>query len=408
MRNNKGKVSIDVAEADALLHGMVRPFPVESVPLWESEGRVLREPLKADAAYPSFDRVCMDGFALRHETWELGRRSFAVSDYAPAGKNPSPLRDADACIEVMTGAALPAGCDCVVPMEQIERTGEVIEIKSGIEVRKGQHIHAQGRDYQAGDILLEEGTRLLGPQMAVAAAAGYSRLPVSRRPRLMLVSTGDELVPVETRPQGSQIRMTHPYALQGLLRPWADLSWTHARDDAEELSGAVSSALSKAECVLITGGVSAGRHDLVPETLESLGAKRLFHKVRQRPGKPIWVGESADGKTIFAFPGNPVAATMCTRRYLLPWLWRCLGMAEPIPLRLPLAEAMTGLENLTLFSAMQRRARSDGGWEVHSCRVQGSGDFSGLSSSHGFVEIPAGRLHLEAGELLPYYDWGFA
>lgn len=244
--------------------------------------------------------------------------------------------------------------------------------------------------------------------MAVAAAAGYSHLPVSRRPRLMLVSTGDELVPVETTPQGAQIRMTHPYALQGLLKPWADLAWTHARDDAAELRAAISSALSKADALLITGGVSAGRYDLVPETLESLGAKRLFHKVLQRPGKPIWVGESRDGKIIFAFPGNPVAATICTRRYLLPWLWRSLGMVAPVSLRLPLAEAIKGLENLTLFSAMRRRSRPDGSWEVHPCRVQGSGDFTGLSGSHGFVEIPAGRKELPAGELLPYYDWSFA
>src|SRR5262249_13523555 len=157
--------------------------------------------------------------------------------------------------------------------------------------------------YQAGDILIEDGVRLWGPQLATAAAVGYARLTVAIRPRFMLVVTGDELVPVEEKPRGPQIRMTHPYALQGLLRPWAQPAWTHARDDAGELRAALASALSKADCLLVTGGVSAGRHDLVPETLESLGAKPLFHKVRQRPGKPIWVGESREGQPIFAFPG---------------------------------------------------------------------------------------------------------
>ncbi len=399
---------IDVTEADALLRGMVRPFPTEPISLWEAEGRILREPIKADALYPPFDRVCMDGFALQYEAFEKGRRNFLVSGYAPAGKEPSPLKDPNACIEIMTGAALPPGCDCVIPVEHVKRLDDHIEIKPGIDARKKQHIHDRGRDYQPGDILLDEGVCLSGPQLAVAAAVGCSHLAVSKRPRLMLVITGDELVPVEERPSGAQIRMTHPYALQGLLRPWADLSWTHARDDAGELRAAIGKALLEADVVLITGGVSAGKWDLVPEALATLGAKQTFHKVRQRPGKPLWVGESKEGKVVFAFPGNPVAATMCTRRYLLPWLWRCLGMNEPIALKLPVAESIKGLENLTLFSAMQRRARSDGGWELHSCRVQGSGDFSGLSNSNGFVEISAGRISVEAGELLPYYDWSFA
>ncbi len=224
----------------------------------------------------------------------------------------------------------------------------------------------------------------------------------------MLVLTGDELVPVESQPQGPQIRMTHPYALQGLLRPWLDLSWTHSRDDATELRGAIKKALTEADGVLITGGVSAGKYDLVPETLEAMGVKMLFHKVQQRPGKPLWVGESNNGKPVFAFPGNPVAATMCTRRYLIPWLWRCLGMDEPVSLKLPLGEPLNGLEKLTLFSAMQKQTRPDGSWEARPCKVQGSGDFSGLSGSHGFVEIPAGRIQLNAGELVPYYDWSFA
>ena len=399
---------IDVADADALLRGMVRPFPVEHVSLWEAEGRILREPIKADVAYPHFDRVCMDGFAFRYDVYESGQRAFDVAGYAPAGKEPQPLENPKACIEVMTGAALPSGCDCVVPVEHVIRNGDRIEIKPDVDIRKKQHIHDRGRDYQAGDILLEEGARLTGPHLAVAAAAGYSRLPVSKRPRFMLVLTGDELVPVESKPQGAQIRMTHPYALQGLLRPWADFGWIHARDDADSLRSAISKALSESDGVLITGGVSAGRHDLVPEALAALGVNRIFHKVRQRPGKPFWLGESKDGKAVFAFPGNPVAATMCARRYLLPWLWRCSEMTEPISLRLPLSEQMNGLENLTLFSAVKRRMRADGGWEVHPCQVQGSGDFSGLSNSDGFVEIPAGKMSAEAGELMPYYDWSFA
>ena len=405
------RVLIDVAEADTLLRGMVRPFPAETVSIWEAEGRILREPVKADAAYPPFDRVCMDGFALRHESLEQGRRNFLISGQAPAGQESPLLNDSNACIEVMTGAALPPGCDCVIPVEQVKREKEPedrIEIKPGVDAFKRQHIHDRGRDYQRGNILLDDGVRLSGPQLAVAAAVGYSHLTVSKRPRIMLVLTGDELVPVEAQPAQVQIRMTHPYALQGLLRPWADLSWTHARDEAEALRAAIGKAASEADVVLITGGVSAGKHDLVPETLAALGARQIFHKVRQRPGKPLWVGESKEGKMIFAFPGNPVAATLCARRYLLPWLWRCLQMNEPVPLKLPVADGIKGLENLTFFPAMQRRVRFDGGWELLSCRVQGSGDFSGLAGSHGFIEIPAGRTMVEAGEMLPYYDWSFA
>ena len=216
---------IDVVEADALLRGMVKPVPVESVPLWETEGRILREPVKADAAYPPFDRVCMDGFALQWESLEKGQRDFFVAGYAPAGKTSPSLNDPNACIEVMTGAALPLSCDCVIPVEQVRREEDRILCKPDLEYRQRQHIHETGRDYQSGDILLEEGIRISGPQLAVAAAVGHTHLNVSKRPRIMLVLTGDELVPIDMKPEGPLIRMTHPYALQGLLRPWADLSW---------------------------------------------------------------------------------------------------------------------------------------------------------------------------------------
>lgn len=400
------RVSITVSDADALLRGLVRPVPEESVPLWEAAGRILREPVKADAAYPPFDRVCMDGFALRADA---GNRSeFHVDGFVPAGHSPIPLIRPEGCIEVMTGAALPQGTDCIVPVEDIIRTGDIIKLKSGTFLKTGQHIHSAGKDYRAGDILLEPGLRLNGPHLAVAAAVGQTQLRVSKRPAFHLLLTGDELVPVGKKPGGVQIRMTHPYALQGLIKPWADLTFEQVRDDAGEIGRAIQSALKKCDVLLLTGGVSAGRHDWVPEALGSLGAKTLFHKVKQRPGNPLWVGESAEGKPIFAFPGNPVAACVCARRYLLPWMWRCLGMDEPVPLNLPLAEAQKGLEDKVLFSPVTRRNAADGSWEAHASRIQGSGDFGGLAASHGFVEITAGRNRVEAGEKVPYFDWSFA
>ncbi len=402
------RVSIDVSEADALLHGRVRPFPAENVSLWDAAGRILREPVKADAAYPPFDRVCMDGFALRHSSIVEGRTDFAVKGFVPAGGQPIPLNDAAGCLEIMTGAALPSGCDCIVPVEETIREGETVSLKPGISVRPGQHVHPIGRDYLAGDILLEAGVRMLGPQLAVAAAVGCGSLTVSSRPRIHLILTGDELVAVDQKPKDVQIRMTHPFALRGMLQPWADLRFVHVRDRADEIQAAVETGLAESDILLMTGGVSAGRHDLVPETLAALGAKILFHKVKQRPGKPIWVGESKKGKPIFAFPGNPVAATVCARRFLLPWLWRCLEMDEPIPLRLPLTDAMKSHDTLTLFAPMTRRAAPGGGWELHPVPVRGSGDFAGLSGSHGFAEIQAGGQRIQAGEMLPYYDWGFA
>ena len=404
---------VSVSEADTLLHALASGFRRESLLLGEAAGRILAAPIIADAAYPSFDRVCMDGFALNHGAVDGGQRRFPVESFVPAGLAPEALRNPEACIEVMTGAVLPTGCDTVVPVEHVMREGEWVVLRDGVMAPEGRHVHATGRDYRAGDVLVPAGTVLTGPRLAAAAAVGCSHVTVARRPRLHLVLTGDELVPVTATPRAAQIRMTHPYAFDGLLRPWATLTWSQAADQTAGLHTEITRGLTGADALLLTGGVSAGRLDLVPKVLADAGVHVLFHKITQKPGRPLWVGRTGDGRAVFAFPGNPVSALVCMRRYFLPWLWRGLGLTMPAPVRLPLSAPVHGQKDKTVFMPVRRRGSPGGGWVLEPVELTGSGDFAGLTDSDGFIELPPDRaasspdarpLH-KTGDPVAYYEW---
>lgn len=366
------------------------------LPLAQALGRVLHVPILADRDAPPFPRVAMDGVALAVSSWEAGIRRYRVAGLQAAGDPPGRRAAPDSVLEVMTGAVLPEGCDCVIPVEELVRDGEWVELHPIQEPRLLQHVHAQGSDARAGAELLPTGCRLDSPALAVAAGAGAHTVSVRRRPNVALLSTGNELVPIPATPAPWQIRASNLCALEAALRA-AGHAPQRARlvdDDPGRLGAAIALALDEQELLILSGGVSMGRFDHVPALLVEAGGRLLVHGVAQRPGKPLLVMDFPDrpGRLAVGLPGNPVSALICLHRYVLPLLDTAEGRERSV-WRLPVPDEPTPPRGLTLFLPASLEADAFGGPQARLRPVAGSGDFIRLAGSAGFVEVddaPAG------------------
>jgi molybdopterin molybdotransferase len=391
---------IPFREAFDLLLAAVRLADSERVPLEKVSGRLLRQEIKADRDFPPFDRVMMDGFAMRAADFAAGR-DFVLSGCAPAGSPAMKLPSAVmTCVEVMTGAPLPLGADCIVPVEEITRDGGMIQVSPDFEVVPGRYVHATGSDSRAGERLLEPGVLLGSREIGVAASCGAAWIEVSKLPRIHILATGDELVAVDETPQPHQIRQSNANAIAcALQRAGHPVSASaRLRDDPVESAEAVRSALEASDWVIITGAVSKGARDFVPELLDSLGCRCLFHGVAQRPGKPAgcWLGPA--GQIVMALPGNPVSALTGLHAFVLPALVMDSGC--PLPkLRLVVpAGRFDGLPGMTQHLPV----KLDDAGRAHAAPTGNSGDFIGLLRSDGFVTIPP-RGGISAA--FPFIPW---
>lgn len=350
-----------------------------------AHGRVLRRAIHADRDVPSFDRVMMDGYALRAADLAVGR-CLHLAGNAAAGSPQAALPDvAGDCLEVMTGAPLPIGADCIVPVEETARTGsEEITIARGFEVAAGRFIHARGSDAREGDTLIESGCLLGSRQIGVAASCGAVVLQVSRLPRIAIQPTGDELVAVHAVPQAHQIRQSNGHAIRAALARAGYAADLHAPlgDDADTTD--LRGVLESNDWLIITGAVSKGARDFIPGLLDSLGCTRLFHGVAQRPGKPAgcWIGPA--GQVVMALPGNPVSALTGLYTFVLPSLAVASGLPLPKPRLVIPGARMDGLPGMTQHLPVTLGA--DG--RVLPAPTGNSGDFIGLLKSDGFVTLP--------------------
>ncbi|MCC6412918.1 MAG: molybdopterin molybdotransferase MoeA [Saprospiraceae bacterium] len=393
---------ISVEEATQLLKQYLADWGTEMVPLENAHGRILREPVVADRDFPPFDRVAMDGVALRFAEWSAGLSRFDVAGQAPAGMVPPTLSEPASVVEVATGAVLPPGTDTVVPYEHLQHDGnEVIVLAE--KVRKGQNIHRQGSDRQAGELLLFGGRRLDPSAMGVLATVGKSTVSVSRLPKTAILNTGDELVAVDATPQPWEIRMSNGWVIEGMLqKTGVSPTLFQCRDSLDELKITVKDILSEYDLIIITGAVSAGKRDHIPALLPELGIEKVFHKITQRPGKPLWFGQSKVGKTVFAMPGNPVSATLCASRYLMPWLNQSLGCSIYGPERVILGEQVIFEPAMTCFMPARLENR-EGRMVAFPKPSNGSGDLGKLPEADGFLELPAAWSVFNEGDVVDFY-----
>jgi len=395
------------ADADRLIGQHLQCLPIESLPLAQCAGAVLRENIYAERDQPPFDRVAMDGIALDSRAAGCCTRSFRIQATQAAGDAPLTLGAASDCIEVMTGAVLPAGCDSVVPVEELAITPGRAGLAVDARVEPWQNVHRRGSDTRAGTLLLSAGQRLRAPEIAIAASAGMARIRVSSQPMLVVISTGNELIEPGEPLLAHQVRRSNAYAIVSALREhgFQRVADDHIRDDADELRERLRFHLETHDVLVLSGGVSMGRFDLVPAALEELGVRAVFHKVAQRPGKPLWFGMAASGAAVFGLPGNPVSTLVCLARYVLPALAASQGQS-PVPARrMALGAPFTVTPALTHFIPV-RLEQDDWGREwAQPAPTNGSGDFTALAGTDGFVELPPGPNTYAKGFVTRLYRW---
>jgi len=395
------------AEAELLIGQHLQCLPVESLPLAQCAGAVLRENIYAERDQPPFDRVAMDGVALDSHTAQAGKRSFRIQATQAAGDPPLALGAKGDCIEVMTGAVLPLGCDSVVPVEELTIASGAAGLKPGARVELWQNVHRRGSDTRQGTLLVAAGARLRAPEVAIAASAGMARIRVSSQPLLVVISTGNELVEPGEPVLAHQVRRSNAYAVVSALRQhgFQRVADDHLQDVAEELRERLGFHLRTHDVLVLSGGVSMGKFDLVPEVLEELGVRAIFHKVAQRPGKPLWFGVGPSGAAVFGLPGNPVSTLICFTRYVLPALFGSLGQQASPAERIALGAPVTVTPPLSHFLPV-RLTQDDWGrtWAMPA-PTNGSGDFSALAGTDGFVELPPGPNTYPKGFVTRLYRW---
>lgn len=370
-------------------------------------GRVLAQALVADEDQPPFARSTRDGFACR--ALEVSAHGLLpVAGAIHAGEAPPGPLPPGAAWEIMTGAPVPAGADTVVMIEHVERVGDAMRLLPPRAMGEGDNIVAQGAQARAGDVLLEPGT-VLGPaQIALAATCGYGELAVRARPRVAILTTGDELVPVSAKPEPGQIRNSNAPMLAALVAAAGGEPWVlpAAADTAEALDAALAEA-AQADLLLISGGVSAGKFDLVEPALARRGARFFFTGVRMRPGKPLVFGEiPRDGETLpfFGLPGNPVSSAVTFLLFGATVL-KALAGEEPQGPRLALARLaahVEGKSGLTRFLPGRWESGLPAGQMPQAAAVQwqGSGDLAAFARANCFLVVPEQSASLEPGELV--------
>lgn len=391
---------ITVSEATRIIFDHHSDPDTEVVSISDACGRVLAENVEADRDLPPFNRVSMDGIAIDHRQWASGRRTFAIEGIQAAGEPQKGLTHSMNCIEVMTGATLPSGCDTVIRYEDIEIADGNAVVVAEV-VNKGQSLHLQGMDAKKGELLLAEGQRIASSEVALLASVGKSRVRVFSFPRIAIISTGDELVAVDQSPAPWQIRRSNTYSLLAAIREMGgDATCFHLQDEASGMETALKKIIADFQVLILSGGVSKGKFDFVPQVLEAIGIRKLFHEVSQRPGKPFWFGASPSGRVAFALPGNPVSTFMCFYRYVRPWILRTMRTAV-VETTATLARDYTFAPRLTCFlqvSAINEQGRM----MAYPVPGGGSGDFANLKNVTGFLELPLEKTEFKAGEVFSY------
>ncbi len=395
------KTFIKYREALEILEAHRTTFPITEVPIHDANGLFLAEPLVADRDIPPYDRVTMDGIALRFSSFAKGIREFPIEATAPAGTPQRTLSDPDNCIEVMTGAMLPKGTDTVVRYEDLSIENRIAALTVDT-ITEQQNVHFKGMDTLKGIIVKEAGQRISSAEINVAAATGKDNLSVYKMPRSAIISTGDELVDVHETPLPHQIRRSNVYGIKNTLESWGISSeLKHLPDDMTRMEQIIEALLREFDLLVITGGVSKGTFDYLPDVLSKLGVVKHFHKIQQRPGKPFWFGTAKNGNRVFALPGNPVSSFVCLYAYIRFWLLRSLNIREE-PLYVKLAEEVHFNRDLVLFTEAKLKSGADGVLYAYPVLGNGSGDFINLVHTDGFLVLPQERSIFKKGEVYPF------
>lgn len=409
-----GPQTVPPRDAWRILADSIRPLPVDVVDLAVACGSWLAAPVVADRDLPPAPRAAMDGFALRAGDVSGSGRRLAVVDEVAAGSSREPQLTPGSCVRIFTGANVPPSADAVVPVEATSsgsfRTDSLdAEIEVRKAVRPGDHIFARGETALAGDVLVPAGTRLGPRQLAVAAAAGRSAVEVHRRPRVVVLNTGEELLEPGQPAGAHRTRNSNgPFLTAAVTAAGLpDVARRTIADAPDSTVAALGAVLGEADAVILTGGISAGRHDYVPGALAQAGVEIAYHGVAVKPGKPQLFGRGPGGSVVFGLPGNPLSCLVGFYEFVLPALRRLAGCpletCRPM-FMLPLGTAWSheGSRDLVLPARLDHR---DQGSVVVPCPPVGSADLVTGGRADGAILLPAACGEIAAGTVVRFRPW---
>ena len=385
-------------EAERLVLKNTPRLPVMWTPLEEAQGLSLAEDLRAKFDSPPFDSSAVDGYAVRSVDTEVGR-IFPVVDEAPAGRPAQKEVGQGEAIKIFTGGVIPEGADATVMVENTSGWGAEFELKKA--ASPGQNVRSAGEDVQKGEVILRAGIEIGPPEIALAATQGYGELPVYRKPKVAIFSTGSELVEPGARELSpGEIYDSNSFALLAQAREaGADVRRIAATtDDADALHAAMAEALRSADVIVTSGGVSVGEKDLVKSTLLELGVEQVFWGVKLKPGKPVFFGTREDA-LLFGLPGNPVSAMVCFELFVRPAIMR---MTDREDKRRPRTEVYFDEDVENRFGRMHAMRVNlkwtEKGWKAESVGAQGSGLVSSLTKADALALIGPESEGVRAGE----------
>ena len=389
---------ISVAQALQTVLNSCHNFGIEEIPFLKSMGRILKEEIVADRDFPPFNRVSMDGISIDYQQFKNGRRVFKIEGIQAAGSRQITLKDPKNCIEVMTGAILPNHTNTVIRYEDVTLEDGIATVNIDL-IKEGQNSHNKGKDRKVNDLLITQNTKISAAEMGVLATVGKSVVKVAKQPKVMIVSTGDELVGVDQIPLEYQIRRSNVFTLVSLLERLNIPSETsHISDDKLIIKSKIESYLLEYDVVLFSGAVSKGKYDFLPEIFEELKVYKKFHKVMQRPGKPFYFGKT-DTCTVFGFPGNPISTFVNCLAYFYPWYHRSVGL-EILEEMAILGEDVSFVPNLDYFLQVALENKS-GNLVAFPVSANGSGDLASLANTDAFMQLPKGTTEFKKGEVYP-------
>lgn len=382
-----------------------KSFGKETISIHKAQGRVLAQAICADRDYPPFNRSAMDGYAVRAADFENGATaSLNVIEHLLAGSVAEKVVSEGNCIKIMTGAPVPKGADAVIKVEECIEDGGIVKIKSS-GVKPWKNIAQQGEDAGKGKVLIPEGVALNAPEMSVLAVTGSAEVEVEQLPKVAIISTGNEIVAVDKPILAHQIRDSNSYALKALFQKYniSDVDCLHILDDKEVLKTKLADLLNK-DLLILSGGVSKGDADYVPEVLQSLGVKELFHRVRIKPGAPLWFGKMPNGGVVFGLPGNPVAVQVAFKVFIEPFLRSCFSMEQLSKVFMPIAtKKKKGFKFDQYFPC--KMVMHDNCTHLKPNTMNGSGDIAATLGSDGIALHPADSDLLAIGTPIEFIEW---
>lgn len=394
---------LTIKEAQAIIGAEAKGVGVETVSIQDTLGRILAEDIAADRDYPPFNRAAMDGYAIRAEDFiEKGLREFQVIEEIYAGALSTKALTKGTCYKIMTGSATPLEADTIIRLEDsAQEKNEVTFLVDTI--KQGQNIAKRGEDKEEGALVLKKDRVLNAPEIAALAVLGKNTVNVHKLPVVSIISTGNEVIPIDQPVLPHQIRNSNQYALESFLKKYSiEIAATRlVPDNKEALSKAVSDFIHS-DILLLSGGVSMGDADYVPEVLAACGVQKVFHKVAIKPGKPLWFGKSKTG-VVFALPGNPMSVHVAFKVFVEPFLRSCFGLPPAMVLKLPIAADR--IKKVSFDEYFACNIETNGSSLLRPVPVNGSGDVTSMLYSHGLALQESERKELKKGDLVDFLFW---